>query len=129
MSRHQARGSRRPTHGLRQALLAMLFVSLVPTSAGAASLDQTMQPMGRGASKSSPCGTCPAADAEEDHAQRVAERAAPEFPAARQQMPMAAEDADTGQDIDLEPVTSPVIETGTVLSLPGASIPLPVVLQ
>ncbi len=132
MKRHQVRRHGRPTRGLRCALAAMVFAWLAPTpvmAAAAASLEETMQPISRGPSQSVTCSACSDAERQEAHAQRIADRAAPEYPAQGEHMPAPTENGEMGQGLDFESVTSPLIDTGSVLSLPGASIGLPVVIQ
>ncbi len=93
-------------------------------------LEAPMQPIARLGSAASACPLCVGTDPQDGDGQRVAERSAPEYSAVRRtmMMPMSPEPAE-GLALPLEPVGPDVVDTGSVLSLPGASITFPAVLR
>lgn len=92
--------------------------------------DDPMQPIPKDGKPLTACRTCkPSMTADGTNPQRVAERAAPEYPAPRRQLAAPPlEDDRLGGSRDSSTV-DPLESSGSVLSLPGASVGLPVLIQ
>lgn len=119
--------------GLAAAALSAASLCAFPLMAADAPAvsDDPMQPIAKDGKPVTACRTCkPGVTADGTNPQRVAERAAPEYPAARRQgaPPPPPQDDVLGGARDSSTV-DPLESNGSVLSLPGASIGLPVLIQ
>lgn len=94
--------------GRRLALvMLMAAVTLGARAQGAASLDAPMHPIDKNTATPSRCAKCPAADAKELDAQRVADRTAPEYAAARRNE-MAMPESPAGVVVEPTPLPIPL---------------------
>ena len=106
------------------AFAAVVFACGVPASIVAgeppSGLEEPMQPIAKGKAATSVCRYCAEADMRDGSGQRVAERAAPEYPA-----PRHAGADEGGMTTGMGPAGS---DGSSLLSLPGAAVALPAIL-
>ena len=111
--------------------LTMGFASIVPGFALAAenpsTLEETMQPIAKVGAAAPVCRTCSKKQVQDGNGQRMAERAAPEYPAPRRAQ-MTAPTDDGAMSTDMQPGVTDAMDSGSLLSLPGATVTLPALL-